>query len=171
LGINPLSVDGRIIWYAQNGRLPTTTPTLNASITSSSTSLVLASVVDVAPAGYIKIDNEWLAYADTTIGSTTTTLLNLQRGLYETTAASHTGATAVYWGVMAQRQDLYDQLQDQATAKLHALFLTNASPQETEQHVFQTRYYQQLADEYWARFTPARSPKLILSRQGIGPLR
>ena len=92
-----------------------------------------------------------MAYGGYSVGATTTTLTNLVRGINETVAASHTSTTNIYFGIAAHRQDLYDQLINQVTAKLHALFLTNASPQETEHHVFQVRYYQQLADEFCAR--------------------
>jgi hypothetical protein len=162
------ATEGRVIWHAQNGTVPTSVQTLSADITDTATSLTLASNPLIGDAGYIKIESEWIAYGGYSVGATTTTLTNLVRGVNETTAASHTAATNVYFGIAAHRQDLFEQLINQVTAKLHALFLTNASPQETEHHVFQVRYYQQLADEFWQRYTPQRGAKMKLTRQGKG---
>lgn len=166
----PGAIEGRIIWWAQNGKLPATAPVLDATITDSSSSLTLTSNPSIGPAGFIKIGEEWMSYAGRTVGATKTTLLNLGRGINDTTAAGHNSGVSVYWGVAAHRQDLFDQLRNQTIYRLHALFLTNASPQETEQHVFQARFYKQLADEFWRGYTGPRSPKMLLTLQGIGPM-
>jgi hypothetical protein len=164
----PGALDGRIIWWGQNGRLPVTAPLLDVSITSSSTSLTLTTNPSIDNAGYIKIDQEWIGYAGKTVAATKTTLLNLTRGLNDTTPASHTNGVSIYFGIAVLRQDLFDQLSNQTIYRLHALFLTNASPQETEQHVFQARFYKQLADEFWHGYVTGHSPKMLLTQRGIG---
>lgn len=170
LARSPYTADGRIIWWGVNGPLPTSSQTLNAGITATSSSLVVAGTPHIGNSGYVKIDAEWIGYAGVTPGASTTTLSNLVRGVNDTTAATHNSATSVLWGVAAHRQDLFVQLQDQITALLHSLYLNNAAPQEIEHHTFQMRYYQQLADEFWRRYTPARAPKLVLSRHALGEL-
>lgn len=162
------ATEGRIIWWMQNGMIPTSVPTLSADITDTDTSLTIASIPVIGSAGYVKIGEEWIAYAGVSRSATTTTLTNLLRGLNDTTAASHLTGASVYWGIAALRDDLYNQLLDQVTFKMHALYLTNASPQETEQHVFQSRLYKQLADEFWRGYVPPRKPRMLLTRQGKG---
>ncbi len=171
LGVNPWPNEARIIWWAENSRLPQAVPTLNADITSSTTSLVISSKPSIGPAGYVKVDDEWIGYADYDVSTTTTTLNNLMRGLNGTAAASHTAGASVAWGVAAMREDLYFQLANQVYANLHNLFLTNSAPQETQNHIFQVRFYQQMADEYWNRFTPTRTAKMRLTPRGMGMIR
>lgn len=164
----PGALDGRIIWWGQNGKLPSTAPVLDVTITDTSTSLTITSNPSIGSAGYVKVGEEWIGYTGRTVGATKTTLLNLARGLADTTAASHTNGVSVYWGVGVLRQDLIDQLINQTIYRLHALYLTNASPQETEQHVFQARFYKQLADEFWRGYTTGHNPKMLLTKRGIG---
>jgi hypothetical protein len=45
--------------------------------------------------------------------------------------------------------------------------MTNASSHEMEQHQFSVRWWQQQADEFWRRYTPMRSPKTKLTRDGL----
>lgn len=170
LGVNPWAQEARIIWWSDNSRMPLTVPTLSASITDTDISLTIASIPNIGPAGYVKIENEWISYAGFTVSGTTTTLTNLTRAINGTTAASHAQGAAVAWGIAALRQDLYQQLEQQCYANLHNLFLTNAAPQETQNHIFQVRYYQQMADEYWRRYVPEPAMQLALSRRGIGAL-
>lgn len=168
LGVNPWPSAARIIWWGENSRLPQSVPTLSGSITSSDTSLTISSKPTIGPGGFVKVEDEWIGYSGYTVASSTTTLTNLIRGLNGTTAASHNSSVSVAWGVAAMREDLFFQLSSQVYANLHNLFLTNASPQETQNHIFQVRFYQQMADEYWQRFVPTRHPKMRLSRKGIG---
>lgn len=168
LGVNPLPVAARVIWWGENSRLPQSVPTLSATITDTDTSLTIASKPTIGPAGFVKVEDEWISYNGYTVASSTTTLTNLIRGWNGTSAASHTSGVSVAWGVAEMREDLFFQLSSQVYANLHNLFLTNASPQETQNHIFQVRFYQQMADEYWSRFTPIRHPKMRLSRRGIG---
>lgn len=170
IGTNPWPQEARVIWWGEHGRLPLSVPTLSASMTDTDTSLSIASKPNVGPTGFVKVDDEWMSYAGYTVSSSSTTLTNLERGLNGTVAAAHSLGATVSWGVAAMRQDLYQQLEQQCYANLHNLFLTNAAPQETQNHIFQVRYYQQMADEYWNRYTSERSPKLRLTRQGLGTL-
>ncbi len=168
LDSEPWPFNARIIWWATNGPVPTVAPTLSAGIDSDDTSLTIASKPVIGASGYVCIDQEWIAYAGYTVDSATTiTLTNLLRGLNGTTATSHTSSTSVYWGLGVLREDLWSQLEQQCLANLHGLFLTNAAPQETQNHIFQVRYYEQLAEEFWRSYVPPKAPKLLLGRRGI----
>lgn len=169
LDFSPATDDGRVIWWAYNGQLPTTIPTLNAELSSSATSLTLASAVDdIDDAGYIRIGSEWLHYAGVTRGASTTTLSNLLRAVNNTTAATHSSGADVLWGVGAHRPDLYNQLYDYVRGYLHGLFLTNAAEAERAHHERLSLYYTQQADMYWRRYVPNRKTKLRLGREAVG---
>lgn len=171
LEISPFDADARVIWWAVNGPVPLTVPTLSANITTTTaTTCTIAATPIIGNAGYVKIDSEWMQYSGYTQTSSTTTLQNLVRGVNGTTAATHTSATSVYWGIAAHRLDLFTQLYEEVLAGLHNLFLQDASPKETEHHTFQVRYHQQIADEYWKMYVPNRPAQMKLSRAGIGLL-
>ncbi len=165
------STPGRIIWWARNGHVPLAVVNLDAAITTTTaTTLTLTGVPAIGNAGFVQIDQEWIAYAGVSRTATVTTLQNLTRGFADTTAATHVISTPCYWMVAAHREDLYTQLADQSRAYLYSLFLTDAAPREIEHHTFQMRYWQQSADEFWKRYTPNRPTKMRLSRQSIGRL-
>jgi hypothetical protein len=168
LAFYPPSVDARVIWWTRNSIVPTAVTTVSVEINSTATSLTVTSAVDVADAGFIKIDSEWIQYAGRVRGASTTVLSNLVRACFGTTAATHTVSTSVYWGVAVHRSDLYEQLYHQAAAYLFALFLTDGSAQEREQHQFNMRWHQQEADKYWANHTMPRPPKMVLGKGAIG---
>jgi hypothetical protein len=166
LGILPYEVDGRVIWWGANGHVPLSVPNTSAAITTTTaTSLTLTGVPNIGNAGFVKIDQEIIAYAGKSQSATITTLSNLVRGYAGTTAATHLITTPCYWMVAAHREDLFTQLADQSRAYLYSLFLTDAAPREIEHHTFQMRYWQQSADEFWKRYTPNRSPRMRLSRE------
>ncbi len=82
------------IWIQRfNGQTSPTGLTLNGAITSTDTTITLDSVVGLPAAGFIKIDNEIInySYIDGNV------LYNCFRAQQNTTAASHTSTTAVYW--------------------------------------------------------------------------
>lgn len=82
------------LWIQRyNGQTSPTGLTLNGAVTSTDTSITLSSVVGLPAAGFIKVDNEIInySYIDGNI------LYNCFRGQQNTTAASHTSTTAVYW--------------------------------------------------------------------------
>lgn len=164
--ITPYETEGRVIWWGRNSALPMTTPTLASGISSTDTSCTLDAVYNVGPSGYIKIDQEVMQFAGVSESATQTTLTNLVRGANGTTAAAHDSADNVLFCLAVHRQDLYQQLIFQAIAALHALYLTDASPHETEHHQFQMRYWQGMAEDFWRRYQPARSPKMTLARRG-----
>mgnify|MGYP007073181607 CR=1 FL=1 len=165
----PYNEPGRIIWWGRQGPVPaiSTLPALNANIDADDTSLVLdTAALEVEDAGYVKIDEEWIAYAGLTRGATTTTLSNLLRGMYDTTATSHTSSTTVYWGIAADSVGLFGQLQDQTMFHLHELFMTDASARERSHHGVMMKLYMDKADNFWKTYAGNvdRSPRLILQR-------
>lgn len=168
LAFYPRTDTARVLWWAENSMVPNVVTTLNTTISSSDTSLITDTTAPVGDAGFVKIGNEWMQYSGITIGTSTTTLNNLVRACFDTTAASHTSTASVYWGVAVHRDDLYIQLLDQASAHLHSMLITDGAAHEMEAHQWNLRYYQQRADEFWRRYAPARSPKMVLGRNAIG---
>ena len=82
------------VWVQRyNGQQSPTGLTLDGAITASSTEITLDSVVGLPAAGFVKIDNEIINYGYIS-GNT---LYNCFRGQANTTAASHSDNTAVYW--------------------------------------------------------------------------
>jgi hypothetical protein len=82
------------IWIQRyNGQTSPTGLTLDGAITSSATQITLDSVVGLPAAGFVKIDSEIINYSYIS-GNT---LYNCFRAQQNTTAASHTDNTAVYW--------------------------------------------------------------------------
>jgi hypothetical protein len=82
------------IWIQRfNGQTSPTGLTLNGAVTSTDTTITLSSTVGLPAAGFIKIDNEIInyGYIDGNV------LYNCFRAQQNTTAASHTSTTAVYW--------------------------------------------------------------------------
>ena len=165
----PQDLDGRVIWTIRNGPVPVSVPTLNAECASDATTLVLASVEPVTDSGYVKVNGEWISYAGITRGTTTTTLNNLTRGVYDTTAATHAAASKVYWGIGVHRLDLLRQLYDQMRAMMHELYLTNAAPRERDVHERLLSFYQQRADDYWKRYTSGRPAQMNLGKETVFP--
>lgn len=66
--------------------------TLNGTIDADDTTITLTSTVGLAVSGFIKIDNETIAYSNVSGNQ----LLNCARGQANTTAASHATGTPVY---------------------------------------------------------------------------
>lgn len=165
----PYSTEGRIIWYTEQSTLPATAPTITtSSITSSSTSVIVDAAVAVESAGYVKIEAEWIHYADITRGATTTTLSNLTRGINDTAAASHNTAVTVYWGIAMPERSLYNQLMWQTRANLHAMNITDGADHERSNHEKPMAYFQKMADDYWMKHVGLLpKSKLILRRQGM----
>ena len=81
------------VWIQRlDGQNSPTGLTLNGSITSTATQITLNSVIGLPAAGFVKIDNEIINYGYIS-GNT---LYSCFRGQQDTTAASHTSATAVF---------------------------------------------------------------------------
>ena len=83
----------QILVQRNNGMITPTGYTLSSTITSSATTITLSGVNDLPAQGFIKLDNEIIVYGYIS-GNT---LYNCFRGQQNTTAASHTSGTAVYW--------------------------------------------------------------------------
>jgi len=82
------------IWIQRyNGQTSPTGVALDGAITSTATEITLDSVVGLPAAGFVKIDSEIINYSYIS-GNT---LYNCFRAQQNTTAASHTSGTAVYW--------------------------------------------------------------------------
>jgi len=82
------------LWIQRyNGQTSPTGLTLNGALTSTANQITLNSVIGLPAAGFIKVDNEIINYSYIS-GNT---LYNCFRGQQDTTAASHTSTTAVYW--------------------------------------------------------------------------
>ena len=165
-----VTTDARVIFWAPNGLVPTTIPTLNTTIDADDTSVVIAATPEIGDVGYVKIEAEWMSYVGLARGTSTTTLQNVTRGLNYTTATSHNSGVSVYWGLATHRLDVYQHMQTDVMASAHELFLSRAAPEEREHHVFMVRLYKQMSSEFWRKFTPSRPSKMVLSRSAIGPL-
>lgn len=158
--------EGRVRFYAPNGRVPTTVPTTSGSTASTATSLTLGSAVDVDDVGHVKINAEWLSYAGVTRGASTTVLDNLVRGLYGTTAATHNTGSSVAWGVGADSRTLWQQLRDQTQANCYRMQIGDGSVHETGRYEQYMNYYQTRADQFWTTYRPQRpAPRLLPNRR------
>jgi len=85
---------GRPIQYwfnRQSAQENLSTITLNGNITSTTTTITVSSVANLATAGFIKIDNETISYPNI-VGNQ---LVNCARGQNNTTAASHTSGAVL----------------------------------------------------------------------------
>ncbi|MFN8468590.1 MAG: hypothetical protein U0X20_23730 [Caldilineaceae bacterium] len=153
----------RIIYYARNGQIPTTIPVLSAAIAADATTLTLgARLPELAPVGVVDVDGEWIQYGGFDLGTATTVLNNLQRGVSSSAAASHAKDAAVQWCVMLPDIMLRRQLADQVRAYLHELYLHGAAPQDRDQHERMVSFYQSRADQFWRTWLPDRSPRMVV---------
>lgn len=165
--MHPYTIEGRVIWYAPNSRVPTgTAPTTNAECSSTATSLTMGSAVDVDDVGWVKVEAEWMSYSGITRASATTTLTNLVRAQNGTAAATHASSSSVVWGVAVDDLGLYEQLTDQTKAHLHALMLTNTSVHETGRHERLMQFYGQKAQSFWDGYASQKPPfRMVLDRR------
>jgi len=159
------TADGRIIWAARNGHVPTTIPTLLGEFNAASTYVYvsLPSTANyVGDAGYVKLvggSTHQYAGLDLKIGAK---LLNVVHGVNGTFAAGvGVAGGAVEWMISAPDAGLFGQLLDQAAAHCHLLFLGNASPNEQSHHERMISFHQARADAYWRRYAPSRSPHFV----------
>lgn len=82
----------QVMIQRNSGQVSATTLTLNGTISATATSITLSSVIGLAAAGYIKLDDE-IIYYGYIVGNVLTAC---SRGQANTTAATHLTATAVY---------------------------------------------------------------------------
>lgn len=167
----PPGTAARVVWWGMNQQVPTTLPILETDMDEDDTALIITATY--APDyGFIRINREWMQYAGIEQNGSTITLQNLIRGCFDTAAAAHVvdddEQTQIEWGIVTHRPDLYNQLENQALAYMHELFLTDAAARETEIHERLLNWHQSQADMFWRRYTPARSPRFILTRGATG---
>jgi hypothetical protein len=166
LGFDFDSRDGRIVFWFNNGPVPTTLVTLDSTLITTADDIVIAESPVVPKAGFVKIDDEWIGYAGIDYDGGLT-LHNLQRGAYNTTTAEHTDGTTVEWGIAAHRNDVYQHLAWETMIYLHQLYMNRASTQERQHHFDQVRYYKQIADEKWSKIISSRPPLVTRVRHGM----
>ena len=166
----PYNLDAQVLWWTENGHVPTTVATVNTQLEAAATSLIVDGELDVAESGWVKVGAEWIRYRGTTRTASLTTLLNLTRGVNETTDAQHLATASVLWGVAADTPSLWRQLYDQIISHMHEYYLTDASARERDHHERQVSFYQKRADVYWESYVPSFTPKMVLTVRGIGAL-
>lgn len=153
--------DAIIEWWAPVPRVPALPVSLADDVAVDATEIVTTSEEEPDKLGYVRIDREWIQYVDTEQNDDGHHVLkNCVRGVLGTAPASHVAATEegpatpVDWGVVVHRADLFGQLQHQAIAYLHEMFLGDGSPRETEVHERLINWHTQQANEYWRRYYP-----------------
>lgn len=159
----------RCVYWCENGPVPQITadvPSGDWAADDTSLNVDFIMVKTLPTVGYIKVDDEYISYEGVTYGSSSVTLTNCGRGTFGTTAATHTADTAVDWCIAVTDQSLFSQLEDQAVAKLHAYYLTNASPKEIETHTWLMRWYEQRVSDYWKRYVSPKSTRSYLTMRG-----
>lgn len=81
------------VWVQRMDGQQSLATTLNGAINATTDTITVADATGLPSTGFIKIDNEYIQYGYIT-GNT---LYNCFRGQNNSTAASHTSTTAVYW--------------------------------------------------------------------------
>lgn len=174
LGSIPYAQTGYILYYMENTVLPVGSPTVTTTIQSTDTSvtITLANMPEVNDNGFVKIDNEWMAYNGISRTATGFVLSNLVRAYWETAAASHTSTTAVSFGVGVDRPGLWNQLYNQAAAYVHQLNVQKSTGEDSTRHQQLMSYHQGIADNWWRQngYVSPRKTKLVLQAAAIGPL-
>lgn len=152
----PRNVNGQVVYYAPNSRVPTTVPTTSGSTSSTATTMTIGSAIDVDDVFYIKCEAEWMSGHVSARGASTTTLTLDERGLFGTTAATHAGGSSVYWGVALDDVRLRKLLFDMWKSALSEFFLQDGGTHERSPYQQNLGYYSQLAANFWATYTPHR---------------
>lgn len=149
----------RCIFWSANGPFPSAACDVPAGgWTSDATTLVvdMATVSAVPDVGYVKVGDELIYYAGVTYAATSVTLSNCKRGVHGTTAAVHAADAVVSWCVVFPSPRLEGLLATQMRMYMHAYFLTNASPKETEQHTWLMRWWRQEVTNFWRTWIPQK---------------
>lgn len=167
--------EGRIIWYAENGPLPATAPTLTSAIDADDTTITLTVTggPDLAASGFFKIDSEWVSYDNLSrTSSTSYTVSGCLRGLYGTTAASHSEAATVLWGVATDDQRVWVQLWDYVTAYVHGLQMHKGTTEDVSRHEKLMSFYSQRAENWWRQngYVSQRGTRLRVTAGAVGPM-
>lgn len=149
---------GRIIFWV-TPQLPRTTAVVEGAHTATATTLAVQAIPDDAPeAGWVRCGNEWMSYAG--LDRDGVALQNVGRAEKGLAAPISNGAT-LEWCICAPTPMLWQQLTDAARARLHEMFLTDASPRETSTHERMVQFYRMRSDQFWRGWTPQRRPRMI----------
>lgn len=164
----PYNQDARILYWSQPNQIPTTVPTLSATISNgTATTFTLTGANYTVPFfGWYKIEDEVLT-AEYSSRTATTVFANATRGEFNTYATSHTPTTPVYFCIAATDERLFVQLHDQAMAILHRMRFGLAAPEERQVHSQMIQLYQSQADRFWRSWTPQRPIRSRLTRLGL----
>lgn len=175
----PYTQSGRIRYWVENGRMPyaTTQTKINGGISASATSVIVdistGTLTMLGDIGWVRIGNEYIGYTDMTRTSTTTvTLLNLDRGLFGSAAATHADNDDIFWCVMADDDRLWEHLMMQSIALMHESLLHRATLQDRANHEKMVNYLQMESDRFWNKmgYVTARETSIQLDQLGIGRL-
>lgn len=154
------NTSGRVVYWTSNGPVPRGANTVYAGDwASDATSLRVAMATtgqSIPDVGHIHVNSEWIFYAGVTPQTDGYTLLNCKRARNGTTAAAHTADDTVYWGVAADDQRLWGQLENQVRYKLHTMFLTDGAPHEVELHTWLRRDGKEEVANFWKTYAPRR---------------
>lgn len=160
----------RLIWYAPNGTIPITIPTLAGTLAADGTSLTTSAAVENVPdVGWVKIDGEWMSYSGISRGASSTTLNNLVRGLFSTTAASHSSTPSIYWGIGVDDTRLWEPILDGAISRLHYIMIHRGTQDDRLNHEKIMGYAADRVDKFWKRsgYVPLKGPRIKLSYGGL----
>lgn len=162
----PVEGVGALIWWAAPSMIPLTAMTLGGDIDDDDTTLTTSTFWDADPSGYLKIENEFLAYAGIAHAAVST-LSNLSRAVNFTTASAHTTGTTIDWCVPADDHSLYEQLLNRAAEFAHRTALQDGAGVETEHHERMMLDARMMADRFWGEYVPAR-PAIMQLRGSRG---
>jgi hypothetical protein len=164
----PRGLQGRVLYYTPNSRVPLTTPVTSGITDAAATSVVLTGVVDVSDCGHVKIESEYMSYAGLDRGASTTTLNNIVHGLYGSTATTHAAGSTVQWVIAMDKMSLQALLYNQWKSFMASYFLQDGSSHELSRHEKALGYYDSLAANYFMNYTPKRKrPGLLLNRKSF----
>ncbi len=157
---------GRIVFWV-TPQCTMETSTVDGAHSATATTITLNSVPSDAPlAGWVQIGNEWMSYAGIDLDALQ--LQNVSRG-EKGAAAALTNDQVVTWGICAPTPTLWNQLLDATRARLHEMYLTDASPRETATHERMVQFYRSRADQFWRGWAPQRQPRMKID-QVLGDL-
>ena len=159
---------GRVNWWGRNGIAPLTDVVLLAGIDTDDTTLTFTSDETVDDVGVVKLDDEWIQYSGRSFANGITTLTNLVRGAYSTTAASHDADEPILFGFVIDRSDLLQQLSDYVFMQLYVLSLRHGSSTERQTYEAMLNYHMTQANAYWRRYTSKRPINSHLHPEGVG---
>lgn len=159
-----------LVWYDAQGPVPPHSPKLLDDVrpTDVRIPVQLAEPFALAQSGYVRVDGEWMHYAGVTYAKPDRLevwLENITRGFDGTATIFHDlgGEISQWapaeWGIAADHPALFEQLIHQAASYAHGAKITDGSAEEVSQHERLMLDHRQIADSFWARYTPGREPR------------